>query len=957
MKIMLKVLLITLVAWSAFADTAVVRHDRAIKTQAAVLAAPNGDQSVALESSGSRDLRNGNYFIACQTEDGTYLPDLNNYIYSPIISIPEGSEVQFDLWVSGYFNDSNQGDDFWGCQLQIGGTGNWFYLSNPYGSATGNNYIYVDAPDVWSSFVNSYSLDGRLDDYAGMDVQFRLYFSSDSDTPDGEGVYFDDISLYVDGTEAYMEDFEDGDFEGWETVDVTGTPAMWHQTTVGAYDGQSWAMNDPDLGTSGGYLNDWYQVLDSPPVLLPREVTNTLTFYQNRNIEGMAGATDPWDGWDGTNVRISADDGLTWEVLTDVTPAYNSQSMASFGDIHGEGAHIPGWGGATAGWESVSFTIPSSYDNLNVKIRFAFAADGAFDSESVGGTGMFGWLIDDIDIAGVLTNDGSTSEGWVAASNIPVAGDLWRMIHVVTPPPTPSGLVAVGGDNVVDVSWTDFNISQEVTFAYGDGELDAFIAGSVPWVSGAIAGAAFTSRYETAFPTELETFSYMISSGNTANPGQIEPIVVTVWDATANIIYESEEVTPAAMDSLLTFDLSEANISVDGGFYIGWAFTDTTYPFIAMDGDGPYAGEAYGWHPEGTMLILDGTGLEGNFALYATGTTTSEGGYTYNIYRRGEGEDFSTPLNDTPLTEAMFTDSTAVNGTGYFYAVTSIYDADDTNESAFSAEAYAFPESQSVVELGYDDGTAEAGFSIGPNNYQAVKFTPSGYPALVKRVKFFIQGEETVPLFVYAWDDEGFGDSPLGVHAFRGWSFPEPGWNVLDFAEAGDSIWINSGASFYVGIKELAGSPAIGADIDGGYGGLSFYGMDDGAGGIEWDNMTGLGSPYNLMFRVDVDTAFYTVGIEEVDNLTLPESYALEQNYPNPFNPNTEISYSLPESGDVELKVFDLNGRQVDVLVQERQAAGTYRVRLDGSHMSSGIYIYTLNSGNAQLTRKMILLK
>ena len=69
------------------------------------------------------------------------------------------------------------------------------------------------------------------------------------------------------------------------------------------------------------------------------------------------------------------------------------------------------------------------------------------------------------------------------------------------------------------------------------------------------------------------------------------------------------------------------------------------------------------------------------------------------------------------------------------------------------------------------------------------------------------------------------------------------------------------------------------------------------------------------------------------------------------------INYALPVAANVELRIFDLTGRQIDVIVQENQAAGYYTVELDASHMNSGIYIYSLNTGKTHLTRKMILLK
>ena len=401
----------------------------------------------------------------------------------------------------------------------------------------------------------------------------------------------------------------------------------------------------------------------------------------------------------------------------------------------------------------------------------------------------------------------------------------------------------------------------------------------------------------------------------------------------------------------MDFDLSAANVSVSGGFYVGWAYTDTLAPYVALDSDSEYAGEAYGWHPEGTMLSLTGTGMDGNYALYAAGVTTSEGGYTYNVYRRTAGGSFGLPMNASPLNVAFFTDETAENGIDYYYAVTAISDG---MEGPLSAEATAMPESQSVVEVSYDDGTAEFGFNIGSGNYQAVKFTPTGYPTLIKRVKVFINDTEASPFIAVVWDDNGPDGNPLAELGRYGWSFPVVGWNAMDLTN--DSLWV-TGGSVYFGLKELPGTSSIGADSDGGYSGNSYFGLTETDGSISWDNMSSLGTEYNLMFRLDVDTAFVLVGIDEFENDVLPTTYSLDQNYPNPFNPSTVIAYTLPEDGNVELKVFDLSGRQVDVLVQEHQSAGSYGVTLDGSHMSSGIYIYTLSTGNVHLTRKMILLK
>ncbi len=89
----------------------------------------------------------------------------------------------------------------------------------------------------------------------------------------------------------------------------------------------------------------------------------------------------------------------------------------------------------------------------------------------------------------------------------------------------------------------------------------------------------------------------------------------------------------------------------------------------------------------------------------------------------------------------------------------------------------------------------------------------------------------------------------------------------------------------------------------------------------------------------------------------IPQEYTLYQNYPNPFNPATTIKYDLPQSGFVELKVFNLLGETVAVLVNEDQIAGTNFVTFNSSNLSSGIYIYQIKSGNFIQSKKMMLVK
>jgi hypothetical protein len=92
-------------------------------------------------------------------------------------------------------------------------------------------------------------------------------------------------------------------------------------------------------------------------------------------------------------------------------------------------------------------------------------------------------------------------------------------------------------------------------------------------------------------------------------------------------------------------------------------------------------------------------------------------------------------------------------------------------------------------------------------------------------------------------------------------------------------------------------------------------------------------------------------------NLETPVRFALEQNYPNPFNPNTTIRYELPGASHVRLSVFDILGREVSVLVDEKRDAGVYEVRFDGSALASGMYVYRLKAGDFVQSRRFVLLR
>jgi hypothetical protein len=100
-------------------------------------------------------------------------------------------------------------------------------------------------------------------------------------------------------------------------------------------------------------------------------------------------------------------------------------------------------------------------------------------------------------------------------------------------------------------------------------------------------------------------------------------------------------------------------------------------------------------------------------------------------------------------------------------------------------------------------------------------------------------------------------------------------------------------------------------------------------------------------------TAFPAVTVWGRDDM--PQEYYLHQNNPNPFNPSTTIKYELPKSSEVRLSVYDMLGREVSVLVNERRDAGVHEVKFESSNLASGVYFYRLRAGDFVQTRKLLL--
>ena len=118
----------------------------------------------------------------------------------------------------------------------------------------------------------------------------------------------------------------------------------------------------------------------------------------------------------------------------------------------------------------------------------------------------------------------------------------------------------------------------------------------------------------------------------------------------------------------------------------------------------------------------------------------------------------------------------------------------------------------------------------------------------------------------------------------------------------------------------------------------------------------------NFIFASNKNSSSWKRLLSEIINIkqlsqTIPEGYELHQNYPNPFNPSTKINFSIPQKSFVTLKIYNLQGKEISVLLNQELTSGPYEYTFNGESLSSGTYFYRLESENFSETKSMVLVK
>ncbi|MBX7047445.1 MAG: SBBP repeat-containing protein [Ignavibacteria bacterium] len=250
---------------------------------------------------------------------------------------------------------------------------------------------------------------------------------------------------------------------------------------------------------------------------------------------------------------------------------------------------------------------------------------------------------------------------------------------------------------------------------------------------------------------------------------------------------------------------------------------------------------------------------------------------------------------------------------------------DGTAVNYDQAHGIALDSSGNIIVVGYSSG-------IG-SNYDGIiiKYSPSGVQQWVARYNGPANGLDELSSVAIDKYNNIYVTGQTDVNNFVSWDYV-----TMKYNPEGAQQWLiryNGPAS--------STDQATYITLDGSN---SVYvtGMSWGTTTTKWDIAT---------VKYSQPTSITTLSNE------IPDKFSLSQNYPNPFNPSTIINYQLTINSNVILKVYNNLGNEVEVLVNEKQNAGSYSVTFNGGNLPSGIYFYKLEAGEFKETKKMILIK
>ena len=676
----------------------------------------------------------------------------------------------------------------------------------------------------------------------------------------------------------------------------------WHTSDHNSTDGNSWWCGDEEIG---GYLDSWAQYLDTPSFNVP--AGGTLSADMRWGIESFAGVSGvdgeclnggPIDGWDQANVQISTDGGLSFMTING-SDDYDFE--CGYGTIHNGILGLPGWGGEED-WHNVNFDL-SAYAGEDAIIRFAFYSDPAYST--IDDAAIDGFQVDNILVSGGAFSDSGDDDETMSASgavwvdqfyeygdetqpgalgwtsylpgypfngnmfmeisdfagkdvifkfqsrydeNNTLAGTgLWiddLTIYKISSGsyPAPQNLMAEAGDSEVMLSWDDMNASGTDNFIYDNNEF----SNGISMVTEDSEGWAGTSFVFGAPSTVNTVWIYHDAS----NPSDYDMDICAF--GTIGTLYGPDPVGCIGVNTM-TFvagwnqlDLADFGGAweMSGSYIIGHTFSSTYAAFLD---------ETVSWTDNHSYFNFTGTNGLGSWdsELSSDGSFEGEWGIRANISFESANVTYNVYRDEVMLMGGLFsnsyTDGDVENNMTYEYTVSATYG--DGEESGSSNMDSATPQSMTVHEDSYDDGSNEASFNAGSSNYSAVRFSANTAGEDVVRFKWF-QTEDGGAFYLRVWEDDG---GAPGTQLYSGIiaSGLLAGWNEKDISDQGLVV----SGDFWIGVKEFSSSKPFGLDTssDAGHSYSFVDEVTQDEFGVDMTIMVATAISGNLMFHVFLD--------------------------------------------------------------------------------------------------------
>ncbi len=240
-------------------------------------------------------------------------------------------------------------------------------------------------------------------------------------------------------------------------------------------------------------------------------------------------------------------------------------------------------------------------------------------------------------------------------------------------------------------------------------------------------------------------------------------------------------------------------------------------------------------------------------------------------------------------------------------------------------------------------------------------FTEGNYQEIISKFETFFESSPIPQSRIYLYEHLIYY-----LSLYRDGQAEKADSHILEYSKTLDDVWIAPVVHFYAG-KISEDSLLVTANNNGQkceayyYAGMKHLFDGDttkAKARFEACIATGISNYFEYEWaEIELDRLNQPTGVKEIVNTSI-EDFELLQNYPNPFNSRTTISYSVPQSGFVELKIYNMLGREIQTVVNEFQAAGKYSFDFDARKLSNGAYFYQLKVGNRfSETKKMLYIK